>query len=122
MTTEQITKGMALLLAANTECEAMMETARSTVRYCYDREAENRTLSPKGYAGFQRMHHIWTQDVPEAPSLFCGNTVQDRDMARGTLMAIVLSCMILPAETIQIPVYLETQVLLEDLMSGGWYA
>ena len=43
-------------------------------------------------------------------------------MARGTLMAIVLSCMVFPAETIQIPVYLETQVLLEDLMSGGWYA
>lgn len=43
-------------------------------------------------------------------------------MARGTLMAIVLSCMVFPAETIQIPVYEETQVLLEDLMSGGWYA
>lgn len=77
---------------------------------------------PKGYAGFQRIHHIWTQYAPEAPELFCGEAVRDRDMARGTLMAIVLSCMVFPAETIQIPVYEETQVLLEDLMSGGWYA
>ena len=27
-----------------------------------------------------------------------------------------------PAETIQIPVYAETCVLLDDLMAGGWYA
>ena len=122
MTTEQITKGMGLLLAATAECEAMAETARRAIRYCYDRDLENLTLSPKGYAGFQRIHHIWTQYAPEAPELFCGEAVRDRDMARGTLMAIVLSCMVFPAETIQIPVYEETQVLLEDLMSGGWYA
>lgn len=122
MTTEQIKNGMALLLAANTECETMVETARSAIRYCYDREAEGRTLSPKGYAGFQRIHDIWTQNVPDAPVLFCGNAIQDRDMARGTLMAMLISTMVFPAEIIQIPVYAETQVLLEDLMAGGWYA
>lgn len=47
MTTEQITKGMGLLLAATAECEAMAETARRAIRYCYDRDLENRTLSPQ---------------------------------------------------------------------------
>lgn len=122
MTTEQITHGMGLVLAANSGCEIMAETARSAIRYCYDREAENRTLSPKGYAGFQRIHDIWTNDAPQTPELFCGDTTRDRDMVRGTLMAIVLSTMVFPAETIQIPIYAETQILLEDLMSGGWYA
>lgn len=100
----------------------MAETARSAIRYCYDREAEGRTLSPKGYAGFQRMYRIWTQDVPEVPALFGRNAVPDRDMARGTLMAVYLFTTVFPAETSQIPVYAETQVLLEDLLAGGWYA
>lgn len=47
MTREQITKGMPLLLAAKTEFEAMAETARCAIHYCYDQEAKNRTLSPK---------------------------------------------------------------------------
>ena len=121
MTREQITKGMPLLLAAKTEFEAMAETARCAIHYCYDQEAKNRILSPKGYAGFQRMRHIWTQDVPDAPAMFCGDAVRDRDMARGTVMAIYLLTTVFPAKTFQIPVYVETQVLLEDLLSGGWY-
>ena len=36
-------------------------------------------------------------------------------------MAIILSTTVFPAETIQIPVYAETSILLEDLMAGGWY-
>ena len=51
-----------------------------------------------------------------------GSPIQDRDMARGTLMALFLSTTVFPAETIQIPVYVETCVLLDDLMAGGWYA
>ena len=43
-------------------------------------------------------------------------------LARGTLMALFLSTTVFPAETIQIPVYAETCVLLDDLMAGGWYA
>ena len=49
MTTEQIKNGMALLVAARAECEAMVETARSAIRYCYDREAESHGEYPDGY-------------------------------------------------------------------------
>lgn len=41
-------------------------------------------------AGFTRIHHIWTEGIPDVPKLFMGSPIQDRDMARGTLMA--LSC------------------------------
>lgn len=62
----------------------------------------------------------WTnRPFPSAPM---GSPIQDRDMARGTLMALFLSTTVFPAETIQIPVYAETCVLLDDLMAGGWYA
>ena len=72
--------------------------------------------------GFTRIHHIWTEGIPDVPKLFIGSPIQDRDMARGTLMALFLSTTVFPAETIQIPVYAETCVLLDDLMAGGWYA
>lgn len=53
--------------------------------------------------------------------MFGRGAVPDRDMAKSTLMALFLSTTVFPAETIQIPVYAETCILLEDLMAGGWY-
>lgn len=88
----------------------------------YEQEKTAKNLTPKGYAGFTRIHHIWTEGIPDVPKLFMGSPIQDRDMARGTLMALFLSTTVFPAETIQIPVYAETCVLLDDLMAGGWYA
>ena len=103
MTKKEIEKGAGLLLAAVSGCEQMVELLRAAVHYCYEQEKTAKNLTPKGYAGFTRIHHIW-------------------DMARGTLMALFLSTTVFPAETIQIPVYAETCVLLDDLMAGGWYA
>ena len=100
----------------------MVELLRAAVHYCYDQEKTAKKLTPKGYAGFTRIHHIWTEGIPDVPKLFMGSPIQDRDMARGTLMALFLSTTVFPAETIQIPVYAETCVLLDDLMAGGWYA
>ena len=110
MTKKEIEKGAGLLLAAVSGCEQMVELLRAAVHYCYEQEKTAKNLTPKGYAGFTRIHHIWTEGIP------------DRDMARGTLMALFLSTTVFPAETIQIPVYAETCVLLDDLMAGGWYA
>ena len=58
MTREQITKGMPLLLAAKTEFEAMAETARCAIHYCYDQEAQNRTGYGTGDGhGYLSSHH-----------------------------------------------------------------
>ena len=113
MTKKEIEKGAGLLLAAVSGCEQMVELLRAAVHYCYEQEKTAKNLTPKGYAGFTRIHHIWTEGIPDVPKLF---------MARGTLMALFLSTTVFPAETIQIPVYAETCVLLDDLMAGGWYA
>lgn len=121
MTKKEIEKGAGLLLAAVSGCEQMVELLRAAVHYCYEQEKTAKNLTPKGYAGFTRIHHIWTEGIPDVPKLFIGSPIQDRDMARGTLMAIFLSTTVFPAETIQIPVYAETCVLLDDLMAGGWY-
>ena len=121
MTKKAIEQGAARLLAAVRSCDAMVDQLRAAVRYCYEQENAGKHLSPKGYAGFQRIHDIWLAGIPDAPKLFCGNAIQDRDMARGTLMALYLSTTVFPAEVMQIPVYAETCVLLEDLLSGGWY-
>ena len=102
MTKKEIEKGAGLLLAAVSGCEQMVELLRAAVPYCYEQEKTAKSLTPKGYAGF--------------------TPIQDRDMARGTLMALFLSTTVFPAETIQIPVYAETCVLLDDMMAGGWYA
>ena len=120
MTKKEIEKGAGLLLAAVSE--QMVELLRAAVHYCYEQEKTAKNLTPKGYAGFTRIHHIWTEGIPDVPKLFMGSPIQDRDMARGTLMALFLSTTVFPAETIQIPVYAETCVLLDDLMAGGWYA
>ncbi|MCI3022616.1 hypothetical protein [[Clostridium] innocuum] len=122
MTKKEIEKGAGLLLAAVSGCEQMVELLHAAVHYCYEQEKTAKNLTPKGYAGFTRIHHIWTEGIPDAPKLFMGSPIQDRDMARGTLMALFLSTTVFPAETIQIPVYAETCVLLDDLMAGGWYA
>ena len=122
MTKKEIEKGAGLLLAAVSGCEQMVELLRAAVHYCYEQEKTAKNLTPKGYAGFTRIHNIWTEGIPDVPKLFMGSPIQDRDMARGTLMALFLSTTVFPAETIQIPVYAETCVLLDDLMAGGWYA
>ncbi len=88
--------------------------------------AMSRKSSKKSHAqGLCRIYPdspYWTVGIPDVPKLFMGSPIQDRDMARGTLMALFLSTTVFPAETIQIPVYVETCVLLDDLMAGGWYA
>lgn len=122
MTKKEIEKGAGLLLAAVSGCEQMVELLRAAVHYCYEQETAAKSLTPKGYAGFTRIHHIWTDGIPDAPPMFGRGTIPDRDMARGTLMALFLSTTVFPAETIQIPVYAETCVLLDDLKAGGWYA
>ena len=111
MTKKEIEKGAGLLLAAVSGCEQMVELLRAAVHYCYEQEKTAKSLTPKGYAGFTRIHHIWTEGIPDVPKLFIGSP-----------MAIFLSTTVFPAETIQIPVYAETCVLLDDLMAGGWYA
>lgn len=105
MTKKEIEKGAGLLLAAVSGCEQMVELLRAAVHYCYEQEKTAKNLTPKGYAGFTRIHHIWTVGIPDVPKLFMGSPIQDRDMARGTLMALFLSTTVFPAETIQIPVY-----------------
>ena len=105
MTKKEIEKGAGLLLAAVSGCEQMVELLRAAVHYCYEQEKTAKNLTPKGYAGFTRIHHIWTEGIPDVPKLFMGSPIQDRDMARGTLMALFLSTTVFPAETIQIPVY-----------------
>lgn len=90
MTKKEIEKGAGLLLAAVSGCEQMVELLRAAVHYCYEQEKTAKNLTPKGYAGFTRIHHIWTEGIPDVPKLFIGSPIQDRDMARGTLMA--LSC------------------------------
>ena len=122
MTKKEIEKGAGLLLAAVSGCEQMVELLRAAVHYCYEQEKTAKKLTPKGYAGFTRIHHIWTDGIPDAPPMFGRGTIPDRDMAKSTLMALFLSTTVFPAETIQIPVYAETCVLLDDLMAGGWYA
>lgn len=121
MTKKEIERGTGRLLAAVRGCDSMVKQLRAAVSYCYTQENAAKRLSPKGYAGFQRVHDIWLEGMPDAPELFCGDAIRDRNMARGTLMAIILSTTVFPAETIQIPVYAETSILLEDLMAGGWY-
>lgn len=122
MTKKEIEKGAGLLLAAVSRCEQMVELLRAAVHYCYEQEKTAKNLTPKGYAGFTRIHHIWTDGIPDAPPMFGRGTIPDRDMAKSTLMALFLSTTVFPAETIQIPVYAETCVLLDDMMAGGWYA
>ena len=97
MTKKEIEKGAGLLLAAVSGCEQMVELLRAAVHYCYEQEKTAKSLTPKGYAGFTRIHHIWTEGIPDVPKLFIGSPIQ-------------------------IPVYAETCVLLDDLMAGGWYA
>lgn len=122
MTKKEIEKGAGLLLVAVSGCEQMVELLRAAVHYCYEQEKTAKNLTPKGYAGFTRIHHIWTDGIPDAPPMFGRGTIPDRDMAKSTLMALFLSTTVFPAETIQIPVYAETCVLLDNLMAGGWYA
>ena len=113
MTKKEIEKGAGLLLAAVSGCEQMVELLRAAVHYCYEQEKTAKISRP-------RLCRIY----PDSPYLDRGHTgcsqavygqpIQDRDMARGTLMALFLSTTVFPAETIQIPVYAETCVLLDD--------
>lgn len=63
MTKKEIEKGAGLLLAAVSGCEQMVELLRAAVHYCYDQEKTAKKLTPKGYAGFTRIHHIWTEGM-----------------------------------------------------------
>ena len=121
MKKKEIEQGAGRLLAAVRCCEEMVNQLRAAVYYCYEQEKTGKDLTAKGYAGFTRIHRIWTEGIPDAPQMFGRGAVPDRDMAKSTLMALFLSTMVFPAETIQIPVYAETCILLEDLMAGGWY-
>ena len=121
MKKKEIEQGAGRLLAAVRCCEEMVNQLRAAVYYCYEQEKAGKDLTAKGYAGFTRIHHIWTEGIPDEPQMFGRGAVPDRDMAKSTLMALFLSTTVFPAETIQIPVYAETCILLEDLMAGGWY-
>ena len=69
MTKKEIEKGAGLLLAAVSGCEQMVELLRAAVHYCYEQEKTAKKLTPKGYAGFTRIHHIWTEGIPDVPKL-----------------------------------------------------
>ena len=68
MTKKEIEKGAGLLLAAVSGCEQMVELLRAAVHYCYEQEKTAKNLTPKGYAGFTRIHHIWTEGIPDRKS------------------------------------------------------
>ncbi|MBQ6999735.1 MAG: hypothetical protein IJN67_01655 [Oscillospiraceae bacterium] len=123
MTAQQITNGLGLRKALAIECAKLIDNTRKASNYCYAMEREYKMLSPKGYAGFQRIYNIWTDGRKEVPPLFIGDIIRDRDMARGTIISIWLYYSAYPeGELRELPMYLETNLLLEEMMCGGWYA
>ena len=113
MTAQQIENGLGLRKALAIECRKLIETTKKASTYCYAMEREYKMLSPAGYAGFQRIY---------VPPIFTGDIIRDRDMARGTIMAIWIYYSSYPEGKLsELPSYLETNLLLEEMMCGGWY-
>ena len=122
MTEQQIVNGLGLRKALAIECRKLIETTKKASTYCYAMEKEYKMLSPKGYAGFQRIYTIWTRGSDAVPPIFTGDIIRDRDMARGTIMAIWIYYSSYPEGKLsELPSYLETNLLLEEMMCGGWY-
>ena len=95
MTKKEIEKGAGLLLAAVSGCEQMVELLRAAVHYCYEQEKTAKSLTPKAMPDLPGFT-ISGQRHTGCSKLFMGSPIQDRDMARGTLMALFLSTTVFP--------------------------
>lgn len=124
MTEKQITDGYALKMATEIECRRMAETARMVVASLYTLEGKKifLRLSSVGRAGMLHLYSIWMPDEKNRPALFMGDDHFDYAISKGLIMWIWMCYKIYPDGcTKHLPLYMETRMLLDDMLSGGWY-
>ena len=123
MTTRQILSGKAMAVAAEESKKKTIPCLSRAIQFCYRMEESNKFLSEKGYAGIQRIYHLWPQHPGDAKILpFNGDKGCDRAVCRGTITEIYFNLSHTKLATAEILLRCEeTYVLLNDMMSGGWF-
>ena len=123
MTTKQILSGKAMALAAEESKKKTVPCISRAIQYCFRMEEADKYLSEKGYAGIQRIYYIWSHGSKSAILLpFNGDKGCDRAVCRGTLMELNFNLKSTKLATTEILLKCEeTFVLLNDMMSGGWF-
>ncbi len=119
MTANDILNGKALPAAVSAAYSKHLQLLASAIDYCAENKQVGATLTDTGQAGFSRINTVFSREQPplRIPEQ-CGY-----DAAESILLTVWSYMLLSPKLTLsRFAMYAELNVLLEDMLAGGWFA
>lgn len=119
MTANEILNGKALPVAISQAHSKHLRLLAYAIDHCGEHKQMDATLTDTGQAGFNRINTIFTR---EQPPLRIPERC-DYDVAESILLMVWSYMLLHPRLTLsRFAMYAEMNVLLEDMLAGGWFA
>ena len=119
MTANEIRNGKALPIAVSAEYSKFIQMLAHAIDYCTENKGSKAVLTEIGQAGFVRFNAILAKEQPLQRMPQNGGF----DAAEKVLLAFWAYMLFYPKLTLdRFAVYAEANVLLKDMLAGGWFA
>ena len=119
MTANEIRNGKALPIAVSAEYSKCIQMLALAIDYCTENKGSEAALTEIGQAGFARFNAILAKEQPLQRMPQNGSF----DAAEKVLLAFWACMLFYPKLTLdRFAVYAEMNVLLKDMLAGGWFA
>lgn len=119
MTSTGIQKGQAFSLAVSAEYRKFLRKMAQAIDFCTENRNQEASVTEAGLAGFERINELFAREQPpQRMPENCGFEAAEKILL--TVWAYMVSYPKLTLE--RFAVYAEANVLLEDMLAGGWFA
>ena len=119
LTANDIRSGRAFSVAVSAEYRKFLQTLVQAIDFCSERRNEEATLTKVGRAGFERINELFAKEQPVKPLPKDG---ADCEAAEKLLLTTWAYMIFYPKFTMErFAVYAEVNILLGEMLAGGWF-
>ena len=119
LTANDIRSGRAFSVAVSAEYRKFLQTLVQAIDFCSERRNEEATLTKVGRAGFERINELFAK---EQPPQAVPKDENDCEAAEKLLLTTWAYMIFYPKFTMErFAVYAEVNILLGEMLAGGWF-
>ena len=119
MTANDIRNGRAFSVAVSAEYRKFLQTLVQAIDFCSERRNEESTLTKVGRAGFERINELFAK---EQPPQAVPKDENDCEAAEKLLLTTWAYMIFYPKFSMErFAVYAEVNILLGEMLAGGWF-
>ena len=119
MTANDIRNGKAFSVAVSAEYRKFLQTLVQAIDFCSERRNEEASLTKVGRSGFERINELFAKEQPAKPLPKEG---ADSEAAEKLLLTTWAYMIFYPKFSMErFAVYAEVNILLGEMLAGGWF-